>query len=246
MLTKPGVVRTIYDPAAGTGGVLSISEEHLTAMDPEGTADDVFGQELNPGSYAICKADMLIKGRAGRQQHHLRQHAVRRRQPSSQVRLHILNPPFGTSNGRRLKRKYAKSRNATASTAAGPGLPRVSDGSMLFSVHVEDAAGGEWRRAAGSGSCSMDLHAFHWQNGSGESEIRRYMLENSLRRGNHRPTDRHVLQHRHLDLRLDRFQSQARAAQGKCGSSMHRVLAQDAGNLGSKRGDERGADRRRQ
>ena len=61
VLTKPGVVRTVYDPAAGTGGMLSVSEEHLTAMNPKARLT-MFGQELNPESYAICKADMLIKG----------------------------------------------------------------------------------------------------------------------------------------------------------------------------------------
>jgi type I restriction enzyme M protein len=60
-LTKPGVVRTIYDPAAGTGGMLSIAEEHLTAMNPKARLT-MYGQELNPESFAICKADMLIKG----------------------------------------------------------------------------------------------------------------------------------------------------------------------------------------
>jgi type I restriction enzyme M protein len=61
VLTKPGVVRTVYDPAARTGGMLSVSEEHLTAMNPKARLT-MFGQELNPESYAICKADMLIKG----------------------------------------------------------------------------------------------------------------------------------------------------------------------------------------
>jgi len=60
-LTKPGIVRTIYDPAAGTGGMLSVAEEHLTAMNPEARLT-MYGQELNPESFAICKADMLIKG----------------------------------------------------------------------------------------------------------------------------------------------------------------------------------------
>lgn len=60
-LTKPGVVRTIYDPTAGTGGMLSVAEEHLKALNPASRLVS-HGQELNPRSYAICKADMLIKG----------------------------------------------------------------------------------------------------------------------------------------------------------------------------------------
>src|SRR5207248_1041688 len=61
ILTKPGVVRSLYDPTAGTGGMLSLCEEHLSRMNP-GTRLVMYGQELNPESYAICKADMLIKG----------------------------------------------------------------------------------------------------------------------------------------------------------------------------------------
>src|SRR6185295_4069171 len=61
VLTKPGVVRTIYDPTAGTGGMLSVAGEHLEAMNPQARLT-MFGQELNDESYAICKADMLIKG----------------------------------------------------------------------------------------------------------------------------------------------------------------------------------------
>ena len=60
-LTTPGVVRSMYDPTAGTGGMLSVAEEHLMKMNP-GARLSMYGQELNPESYAICKADMLIKG----------------------------------------------------------------------------------------------------------------------------------------------------------------------------------------
>ena len=60
-LSKPGVVRTIYDPTAGTGGMLSVAGEYLAGLNPHARLT-FFGQELNPESYAICKADMLIKG----------------------------------------------------------------------------------------------------------------------------------------------------------------------------------------
>jgi type I restriction enzyme M protein len=61
VLSKPGVVRTIYDPAAGTGGMLSVAGEHLEHLNPQARLT-MFGQELNDESHAICKADMLIKG----------------------------------------------------------------------------------------------------------------------------------------------------------------------------------------
>ncbi len=61
VLGKPGIVRTMYDPACGTGGMLSVAEEHLARLNPQARLQ-VYGQELNDESYAICKADMLIKG----------------------------------------------------------------------------------------------------------------------------------------------------------------------------------------
>ena len=61
ILTKEGIVKTLYDPACGTGGMLSIAEEYLREFNPDSRLE-VFGQELNPESYAICKSDMLIKG----------------------------------------------------------------------------------------------------------------------------------------------------------------------------------------
>jgi type I restriction enzyme M protein len=60
-LTKPGIVRSLYNPTAGTGGMLSVAEEHLRKLNPAARLV-VFGRELNPESFAICKADMLIKG----------------------------------------------------------------------------------------------------------------------------------------------------------------------------------------
>jgi type I restriction enzyme M protein len=60
-LTKPGIVQTLYDPACGTGGVLSVAEEHLRELNP-GALLEVFGQELNDESFAICRSDMIIKG----------------------------------------------------------------------------------------------------------------------------------------------------------------------------------------
>jgi len=73
-LTQPGIVRSLYDPAAGTGGMLSVAEEHLVSHNPSARLV-LSGQELNPESYAICKADMLIKGQgAGHQEHLLWQH----------------------------------------------------------------------------------------------------------------------------------------------------------------------------
>jgi hypothetical protein len=87
-LTRPGVVRSLYDPTAGTGGMLSVGGEHLAGMNANARLV-MYGQELNPESYAICKADMLIKGQVHRQ-YHLRQHPLQRRAARQKLRLHAL------------------------------------------------------------------------------------------------------------------------------------------------------------
>ena len=92
VLAKPGVVRTIYDPTAGTGGMLSVAGEYLAGHEPQARLT-MFGQELNPESYAICKADMLIKGQDVAQ-YRLRQHLLRRRPPAPEIRLHALQSAF--------------------------------------------------------------------------------------------------------------------------------------------------------
>ena len=61
MLPKPGIVRTLFDPACGTGGMLSVAEDHLRALNPEARLE-VFGQELNAETYAVCRSDMMLKG----------------------------------------------------------------------------------------------------------------------------------------------------------------------------------------
>jgi type I restriction enzyme M protein len=178
VLTKPGVVRTIYDPAAGTGGMLSIAEEHLTAMNPQARLT-MYGQELNPESYAICKADMLIKGQnvsnivfgntLSDDGHHGRKFDYM-----------LSNPPFGVEWKKVEKEVRKEHENDGFNGRFGPGLPRVSDGSMLFLMHLLS----KMRPAADGGSrFGLVLNGsplFTGGAGSGESEIRRYVLENHL------------------------------------------------------------------
>lgn len=178
VLTKPGVVRTIYDPAAGTGGMLSIAEEHLTSMNPKARLT-MSGQELNDESYAICKADMLIKGQdvanivagntlsddghTGRKFDYM-----------------LSNPPFGVE-WKKVEKEVRKEHESQGFDGRfGPGLPRVSDGSMLFLMHLIS----KMRPAKDGGSrfaiVPNGSPLFTGGAGSGESEIRRYVLENDL------------------------------------------------------------------
>ncbi len=177
-LTKPGVVRTIYDPTAGTGGMLSVAGEHLADLNPKARLT-MFGQELNDESYAICKADMLIKGQdvanivAGNT---LSEdgHASRK------FDYMLSNPPFGVE-WKKVEKEVRREHEAQGFNGRfGPGLPRVSDGSLLFLMHLLSKM-----RPAAEGGCRFGIvlngsPLFTGGAGSGESEIRRYVLENDL------------------------------------------------------------------
>ena len=177
-LTKPGVVRSLYDPTAGTGGMLSVGEEHLTKMNP-GARLVMYGQELNAESYAICKADMLIKGQdigniifgntlsadglTGKHFDYM-----------------LSNPPFGVE-WKKIEKEIRKEHEDQGFNGRfGPGLPRVSDGSLLFLMHLIS----KMRPARDGGSrFGIVLNGsplFTGGAGSGESEIRKYVLENDL------------------------------------------------------------------
>ncbi|WP_035384434.1 class I SAM-dependent DNA methyltransferase [Ferriphaselus sp. R-1] len=178
VLSKPGVVRTIYDPTAGTGGMLSIAGEYLEEHNPQARLT-MFGQELNDESYAICKADMLIKGQD-----------VANITPGNTLsddgHLHkkfdymLSNPPFGVE-WKKVEKDIRKEHEQQGFNGRfGPGLPRVSDGSLLFLLHLVS----KMRPAAEGGSrFGIVLNGsplFTGGAGSGESEIRRYVLENDL------------------------------------------------------------------
>ena len=178
VLATPGVVRTIYDPTAGTGGMLSVSGEYLTEHNPQASLT-MFGQELNPESYAICKADMLIKGQdvaniafgnTFSEDGH----------PHRKFDYMLSNPPFGVE-WKKVERQIRDEHEKQGfSGRFGPGLPRVSDGSLLFLLHLLS----KMRPAKDGGSrFGIVLNGsplFTGGAGSGESEIRKYVLENDL------------------------------------------------------------------
>lgn len=172
------VVRTIYDPTAGTGGMLSVAGEYLSEHNPDARLT-MFGQELNDESYAICKADMLIKGQdvgnivVG--------NTLSEDGHSGKKFDYMLsNPPFGVEWKKVEKEVRKEAAGKGFDGRFGPGLPRVSDGSMLFLLHLI----AKMRPAVDGGSrIGIVLNGsplFTGGAGSGESEIRRYVLENDL------------------------------------------------------------------
>jgi type I restriction enzyme M protein len=179
-ILTPGnpVVRTIYDPTAGTGGMLSVAAEHLLEHNPAAQLT-MFGQELNDESYAICKADMLIKGQDVRNivvGNTMSEdgHAGRK------FDYMLSNPPFGVE-WKKVEKEVRKEHQQMGHAGRfGPGLPRVSDGSMLFLLHLLSKMRPAQEGGSRFGIVLNGSPLFTGGAGSGESEIRRYLLENDL------------------------------------------------------------------
>ena len=176
LLTKPGVVKTMLDPACGTGGMLSLSEEYLRRLNPQGRLD-VYGQEVNAETYATCRSDMLIKGLDASR---IRfgnsfdddQHTNRR------FDYLLANPPVrgGVEDGRQPHQNRTRDQRLRRSFRGG--LPRINDGSFLFLQHMiskmkRPDEGGARLAIVFNGS-----PLFTGAAGSGESEIRRWVIEN--------------------------------------------------------------------
>ena len=174
VLTKPGIIRTLYDPACGTGGMLSIAEEYLRELNARASLI-VFGQELNDETYAICKSDMMIKGQNAKNIHpgnSFTEDGL----PGEKFDYMLSNPPFGVTwkNVEFIVKDEARGLGDTG--RFGAGLPRVSDGSLLFVQHMISKfnADGEVSRLAVVLNGSP---LFSGAAGSGESEIRRWIIE---------------------------------------------------------------------
>ncbi|MFA4908640.1 MAG: class I SAM-dependent DNA methyltransferase [Candidatus Omnitrophota bacterium] len=177
VLTKKGIVKTLYDPACGTGGMLSIAEEHLRELNPDASLR-VFGQELNPESYAICNSDMLIKGQ---NTDHIKfgnsftQDGLR----DEKFDYMLSNPPFGVEWKKIEEDIKKESEKLGMSGRFGAGLPRISDGSFLFLQHMISKMRPE-NGGARLGIVFNGSPLFSGGAGSGESEIRKWIIENDM------------------------------------------------------------------
>jgi type I restriction enzyme M protein len=178
VLTKKGIVRSLYDPTAGTGGFLSSGTEYVHELNPDATLV-TFGQELNGESYAICKADMMIKGQAVENIKHgntLSDDQL----PDMKFDYMLSNPPFGVEWKKVQKSVVAEHQEQGYNGRFGPGLPRVSDGSLLFLLHLISKMRPKSEGGSRIGIILNGSPLFTGGEGSGESEIRRYILENDL------------------------------------------------------------------
>jgi type I restriction enzyme M protein len=216
-LTQSGIVRSLYDPTAGTGGMLSVAEEHLVGMNPSARLV-LSGQELNPESYAICKADMLIKGQDIR---NIRfGNTLSDDQLGDQKYDYMLsNPPFGVEWKKIQKEVQREADTLGHAGRFGPGLPRVSDGSLLFLLHLIS----KMRPATDGGSRfgivlngSPLFTAVHRRSRLRRKRDPPLCAGERSGGGDHRPAHRYVLQHGDQHLHLDPQQPQARPPQGAC------------------------------
>lgn len=177
-LGKPGVIRSVYDPTAGTGGFLSSSTEYIHSMNPKAKIAN-FGQELNPESYAICKADMLIKGQDVKNIK-LGNTLSEDQHAESKFDYLLSNPPFGVEWKKVEKSVQDEYKKKGYNGRFGPGLPRVSDGSLLFLLHLISKMVSPSKGGSRIGIILNGSPLFTGGAGSGESEIRRHILENDL------------------------------------------------------------------
>lgn len=176
LLRKPGIVRTMFDPACGTGGMLSVAEDHLRHLNPQARLE-VYGQELNAETYAICRSDMMLKGQDAS---HIQwgNSFSEDRFDGERFDYLLANPPFGVEWKKVEGQVKAEAQTKGFAGRFGAGLPRINDGSFLFLQHMIS----KMKRPEDGGSRVAIVFngspLFTGAAGSGESEIRRWIIEN--------------------------------------------------------------------
>ena len=191
-IARPGVVRSVYDPCCGSGGMLMIAKEHITngvrvageLLRPAINAQaeiNLFGQEVNPETWAVSKSDMFMKDPTGRDADKVAYGSTLSNDGHAGRRFDYLitNPPYGKDWKRDKSAVEAEHQRGSAGRFA-PGLPRISDGQTLFLLHMLAHAEVPERGGARIAIIMNGSPLFSGDAGSGESEIRRYILEHDL------------------------------------------------------------------
>ncbi len=178
-------VRTVYDPAAGTGGMLTIAAQRMTALNP-GAIVEVAGQEINPETWAIARSELMMRGDDPARLapgNSLTEDAF----PGQRFDYLLANPPYGVDWKKYAAPIRAEAESGAASNRFAAGLPRISDGSLLFVQHMiskfKPAVTSHSAAAGGGSRMAIVLSGsplFSGGAGSGESEIRRWIIEGDL------------------------------------------------------------------
>lgn len=176
VLTRRGIIRTLYDPACGTGGMLSVSDEYVHELNPDARLE-LFGEDFNEQAYAICGSDMMIKGQ-NLDNIHFGDSIKDNFFKGKTFDYMLANPPFGVEWKPQQAKIKKEHEEEGFGGRYGPGLPRISDGSLLFLMHMiskmkPQREGGTRLAIVFNGS-----PLFTGSAGSGESEIRRWIIEN--------------------------------------------------------------------
>ncbi len=186
ILSKPGAKATLYDPACGTGGMLSVAEDFVRSHNPQATLT-VYGQELNSESYAICRSDMMLKGQNAtniKVGNSLKSYQPDDetdpgdQHPNERFDYLLANPPFGVEWKKVADSVKHEHESKGFAGRFGAGLPRINDGSFLFLQHMISKMRPPEQ---GGGRLAIVFNGsplFTGAAGSGESEIRRWIIEN--------------------------------------------------------------------
>jgi len=175
-LHKSHVVKTIYDPACGTGGMLSVAENYIRKLNTE-ALPKLYGQDWNDDAYAVCRADMLIKGEEA---DNIKPECTFEQDgfPKEKFDYMLANPPFGVEWKQQQKTITNEHDKLGYDGRFGAGLPRINDGSLLFLQHMIS----KMRNPQDGGSRIAIVFngspLFTGDAGSGESNIRQWIIEN--------------------------------------------------------------------
>jgi type I restriction enzyme M protein len=177
ILRQQQVTRTVFDPACGSGGMLSIAKEYVLGQINPKADIRLFGQEVNPETYAVCKSDMLIKG-DDRDADNIKPESSfwKDGHARSTFDYMLTNPPYGKDW--KKEREFIEAEAAKPGGRFSAGLPRISDGQLLFLQHMLSKM-----KQLGEGGSRIAIvmngsPLFTGDAGGGESEIRRWILEN--------------------------------------------------------------------
>ncbi|MDQ7838146.1 MAG: class I SAM-dependent DNA methyltransferase [Thermodesulfobacteriota bacterium] len=176
ILTTKGIVKTLYDPACGTGGMLSVAEDYVRELNPDARLE-VFGQDYNAQAYAICGSDMMIKEQ---DIEHIAfgDSFTDDRFPRHKFDYMLANPPFGVEWKPEADFITREHEEQGFGGRFGAGLPRINDGSLLFIMHMISKMKDPKEGGTRLGIVFNGSPLFTGAAGSGESEIRRWIIEN--------------------------------------------------------------------
>jgi type I restriction enzyme M protein len=180
-LSEPGKVIEIYDPCSGTGGMLTVTRDLVLQLNPSAGVY-LYGQEVNPETWAICKSDLYLKTETGKDAESIAYGSTLAddRHAGKRFDYLIANPPYGKDWKLDREAVEDEHENLGFDGRFGPGTPRISDGQTLFLLHMVHHMQSPEKEGSRVAIVMNGSPLFTGDAGSGESEIRRWLLEQDL------------------------------------------------------------------